>query len=96
MAHGDWKEMFKAVEANDLALVEFYLRQGVDVNYQHPEFFTNPFFESIRLGYIDITRLLLVNGASLNEKEIMTRLHPLEVAQQVGDKKLLELIKTYL
>jgi hypothetical protein len=33
MARGDWKDMFKAVEAYDLGLVEFYLRQSVDVNY---------------------------------------------------------------
>jgi ankyrin repeat protein len=96
MAHGDWKDIFKAVEANDLALVEFYLRQGVDVNYQHPEYFTNPFFESIRLGHIDITRLLLAQGASLQENEIMTGLTPLELAKQLGNAEMLELVKAYL
>ncbi len=96
MAHGDWKDMFKAVEANDLGLVEFYLRQSVDVNYQHPEYFTNPFFESIRLGHIDITRFLLAHGASLQEIEIMTGLTPLELAKQAGNTEMLELVKAYL
>jgi hypothetical protein len=96
MAHGDWKDMFKAVEENDLALVEFYLRQGVDMNYQHPEYFTNPLFESIRLGNIDMTKLLLAHGASLQEKEIMTGLTASEIAKQRGSAEMLELVKAYL
>jgi hypothetical protein len=96
MARGDWKDMFKAVEAYDLGLMEFYLRQSVDVNYQHPEYFTNPFFESIRLGHIDITRLLLAHGASLQEKEIMTGLTSLELTKQLGNAEMLELVKAYL
>ena len=96
MAHGDWKDMFKAVEANDLSLVEFYLRQNVDVNYQHPEYFTNPLFESIRLGHIGITRILLAHGASLQETEIMTGHTALELAKQLGNVEMLELMKAYL
>jgi len=44
MSGGDWKAMFKAVQENDLELVRFYLRSGVDPNYQHPEFMALPLF----------------------------------------------------
>ena len=38
MSGGDWKAMFKAVQDGDYELVSYYLRMGIDPNYQHPEF----------------------------------------------------------
>jgi hypothetical protein len=32
MSHGNWKDMFKAFEENDFELLEFYIRQGIDIN----------------------------------------------------------------
>jgi len=95
MAHGDWKDMFKAVEQSDLELLDFYIRQGVDLNYQHPEYFTGPLFESIRLGNVEIVKRLLESGASVYEKEIMSGKNALELAEQKGQKKIIELINHY-
>ena len=33
---GDWKDMFQGVKNNDLELVKYYIKIGVDLNYQHP------------------------------------------------------------
>ena len=32
------KIMFKAIQENDKELVNYYLKMGIDPNYQHPEF----------------------------------------------------------
>ncbi len=60
---GDWKAMFKAIQEGDLELVSYYLRTGVDPNYQHPEYMAAPLVESIRFNHFEITKLLLENGA---------------------------------
>ena len=75
MAGGDWKEMFRAIQYGDLELVRYYLRMGIDPNYQHPEFLVSPLVESIRYNQVEIARLLLEHGADpkiveINGKEI--------------------------
>jgi uncharacterized protein len=50
MGHGDWKDMFRGVQNNDFELVKYYIRMGIDLNYQHPEFLTSPLIETIRVG----------------------------------------------
>jgi ankyrin repeat protein len=95
MAHGDWKDMFKAVEQNDLELLDFYIRQGVDLNYQHPEYFTGPLFEGIRLGNYEMVKSLLEGGASVHEKEIMSGKNALELAEEKGQDEIIKLINSY-
>ena len=46
MSAGDWKDIFKGVKENDIELVKYYLREGIDPNYQHPEFMALPLAES--------------------------------------------------
>jgi len=64
MSHGDWKDMFLGVQNNDLELVQYYIRIGVDINYQHPEFMTSPLLEIILYFRPEMTTMLLQNGAS--------------------------------
>lgn len=42
MSGGDWKELFNAGCEGDLALVEYHVKCGVDVNDAHPEFLSTP------------------------------------------------------
>ena len=35
MSGGSWKEMFDAGCNGDLALVEYHVKQGIDINYAH-------------------------------------------------------------
>lgn len=92
MSHGDWKDMFKAVQNNDFELVHFYIKQGVDINYQHPEYFTTALIESIRLGFINITKLLLQNGADATIIEIYSNKSAKQIATELKNFKALELL----
>ena len=58
MAGGNWKDMFKAVQEGDIALVDYYLKIGVDPNYQHPEFLASAFVERIRFNQLAIHKIV--------------------------------------
>ena len=47
MSGGDWKAMFKGIQENDFELVSYYLRIGIDPNYQHPEYMALPLIEEV-------------------------------------------------
>lgn len=96
MSHGDWKDMFRAVQNKDVELIMFYIRQGIDVNYQHPEFLTSPLIESIRLGYLDIAKLLLQNGALPILKEAESNKTPGQIAFELKNKEALQLINDFI
>ncbi len=95
MNHGDWKALFYAVTNNDINQVKYYLKMGIDMNYQHPEFMTNPFFESIRLGRLEMVDLLLKNGANLDTSEIESGKNPLQMAQNSGNKNIIKILTQY-
>lgn len=96
MSGGNWKAMFKGVQDGDFALVEYYLKMGVDPNYQHPEFLASALVESIRFDQLDITKLLLDYGANPNIKEAWAGETPLSVARVKKNEKAIELINEYL
>lgn len=96
MSGGDWKAMFKGIQENDYELVKFYLRSGLDPNYQHPEYMALPLSESIRYDHLEITKLLLNNGAQplIIEMESMITSHALAI--KMGNKKAIELIEKFI
>lgn len=96
MAGGDWKDMFAAVQKNDLELVDYHLRMGIDLNYQHPEFMTTFLLESVKQEHFEIAKLLLENGANPSDKEIWGEYTPLSLAKLKGNKELVKLIEEYL
>lgn len=96
MSGGDWKDMFKGVEDNDLELVRFYLNKGIDPNYQHPEYMALPLSESIRYNRLDIAELLLSNGADPQIEEMESRLSPIGLAQKLDNAAALDLLKKFI
>jgi len=96
MSGGDWKAMFKGIQDGDFELVEYYLLMGIDPNYQHPEFLAAPLVESIRFNHLEITKLLLENGADPLIKEIMDRVTASEVAASLKNREAMELLKSYI
>lgn len=96
MSHGNWKAMFKAVQDNDIALVEYYIRQGIDINFQHPEFMTSPLIESIRCNHLAIMHLLLANGAHPDANEYFSDKSPGAIAHELENNKAIELLNQYL
>lgn len=63
MSGGNWKEMYQAGCEGDLALVEYHVKAGVDVNYAHPEFLSTPLVAAILAGQEAVALYLLANGA---------------------------------
>ncbi len=96
MQGGDWKFMFHAVEQNDVDSVEYYLSQGVDPDYQHPEYLESALVESIRLNHLDIAKMLLEHGADPLIKEVWGGATPLSVAKSQKNKAAKELIQSYI
>ncbi len=96
MSGGDWKAMFKAVQDGDFELVKYYLRMGIDPNYQHPEFMASPLVESIRYNHLEITKLILENGGDPEIVEMMEGETPLLVAKNRNNQAAIELLNTYL
>jgi ankyrin repeat protein len=96
MSGGNLKGMFKALQDGDLGLVEFYLRAGIDPNYQHPEFMASSVVENILYNHMDILAELLKNGADPKIKEIFGEDTPLSLAKEKNNQKAIDLINSYL
>lgn len=96
MSGGNWKEMFKAIEEGDLEMVRYYLKIGVNPNYQHPEFLASPLIESIRNNNLDIARLILENDGDPEIKEVWGGDTPLSVAKAKNNQAAVDLLMTYL
>lgn len=93
MSGGDWKAMFKGIQENDIDLVRFYLRSGIDPNYQHPEYMALPLAESVRYGNLEITEVLLENGADPRIKEMASGMTTIEIAKQLNNKQATALVE---
>lgn len=92
MIGGDWKDMFDGIQKGDIALVEYYLKKGVDPNYQHPEFLAAPLVESIRYDQLEIAKLLLAYKADPNIKEAWDGETPMSVAKVKKNKAAIDLL----
>ncbi len=96
MAGEDWKAMFKAIQDNDFALVEYYLNSGIDPNYQHPEYLALPLAESIRYDHIEIAKLLLDHGANPSIIETETSASSIEIATKFNKPMMIALMNAFI
>ena len=96
MSGGDWKAMFKGIQEKDFELVKFYLRTGIDPNYQHPEYMALPLSESIRYNHLEIAELLLNNDAKPNITEMETVLTSLQLAKKLNNQEAVELLERFV
>lgn len=96
MSAGDWKDMFKGVQENDYELVRYYLKIGIDPNYQHPEFMALPLAESLRYNHLGIAKLLLENGANPLVKEIESNGTCIDLAYKMNNQSVIDLLKNFV
>lgn len=96
MSAGDWKDMFKGVQAGNIELVGYYLKIGVDPNHQHPEFMAAALVESIRYNHLHIAKLLLEKGADPHIKEAWAGDTPLSVASSTNNEEAMLLLNRYI
>lgn len=83
MDGGNWKEMFAAAEEGDLALVEYHIARGVDVNFAHPEFLSTPLVAAILARQEAVAHLLLAAGADPCRYSEFDGLTPVQAARLV-------------
>ena len=96
MSGGDWKQLFKGTQENDYELVSYYLRCGIDPNYQHPEYMALPLAECIRYNHYEIAELLLQHGADPSIIEAESRATPLQTAVKRKQTRFVELLSGYV
>jgi len=84
MSGGNWKEMFKAACEGDLALLEYHVKSGADVNYAHPEFLATPLVASIIAKQELAALYLLAHGANPHLLSEFDGLTPAQAAHQAG------------
>lgn len=82
MDGGNWKEMFNAACEGDLELVRYHVRNGVDVNYAHPEFLATPLVACTLAGHEQVALYLLESGANPHLPSEFDGLTPIQAARQ--------------
>lgn len=96
MSGGDWKDMFKAIQDGNIDFVRYYLKIGIDPNYQHPEILASPLVESIRFDHLEITKLILENGGDPKIKEVWGGDTALSVAKEKKNQAAIDLINSFM
>lgn len=84
MSGGNWKEMFNAGCEGDLALVQYHVKAGVDVNYAHPEFLSTPLVAAILARQPDVALYLLAHGAIPDLPSEFDGMTPMQAAVKTG------------
>jgi ankyrin repeat protein len=93
---GDWKDFFRAIQLNDIELVKYHIRTGINPDYQHPEYMTAPLMECIRFGHLEIAEYLLENGADANALEHNSTTTAMSIAKMLDNQDAIKLLKRYI
>ncbi|WP_313081890.1 ankyrin repeat domain-containing protein [Pulveribacter sp.] len=94
-AGGDWKDFYAAAERGDLHCVRYHLRNGVDVDYQHPEVMQSALFISVLHRHEAVARALLEHGADPNLPAELGSVTPLQAARQARSEALQALLVAF-
>ena len=93
MSAGNWKEMFQAACDGDVALVQFHVDMGVDVNYAHPEFQETALVACILAHQTDVALFLLDRGADPRLVSEADGLTPMQAAKRAGLTAVIERLR---
>lgn len=93
MSAGDWKDLYRATENGDPALVHYHINEGVNPNYQHPEILRTLLVTSLIQGHLEIAQYLLDHGADPNLVSELDDLTPLQAARKHGHEDFVKLLK---
>lgn len=94
MSAGDWKDLYTAVMQGDTDLVAYHVREGVNLNYQHPEILMTPLVTAIEQNKTEIALLLLENGADPLVESYYHNLNALEAAHKFRNQTLIQKLKS--
>ena len=94
---GNWKDLVLSCAKGDLGSIRYHMENGVDPNYQHPEFFTAPIFEAIRYGQIEAVKLLLqYDVTELWLMEDSSDCIPIEVAMEEKQHEMVDILLNHM
>lgn len=93
MSAGDWKDLYVAALAGDLALVRYHISAGVNPNYQHPEIMCTPLVASLIHGHGEMAHYLLEQGADPHLRSELDGLTPLQAAHKHGRTEFVKLLR---
>jgi len=85
------KDLFSAVKSNDLELAIQLIKDGADVN-GIDETGQSPLHHACYLGYLEIIKLLLDNGANVNKTVPKLALTPIHGATMNGNRSIVALL----
>jgi ankyrin repeat protein len=85
------KNIFDAIENNDINKVEEFLNNGVNIDIKDVNGYT-PLHNAIIKGNIEIVKLLLDKGAHINARDNHFNETPLFIAAKTGKQKIVELL----
>lgn len=94
MASGDWKEMFDAACAGDLALVAYHVKAGVEVDYVHPEYLSTTLVACILARQERVALFLLDSGANPQLLSLFDGQTPIQAAYGTGQSSLVARLAT--
>ena len=92
MSAGDWKDMYQAAAAGNLALVQHHISEGVNPNYQHPEVLCTPLVASLIHGHREVAHYLLAQGADPGLACELDGVTPLQAARRHGRDEFVKLL----
>lgn len=93
MSSGDWKDFYQAAVQGDLPVVAHHLAEGVDPDYQHPEIMRSALVASLIEGHLEVSRLLIEQGAHPSLVSYMDGVTPLEAALANGHHELARVLR---
>lgn len=89
MSAGNWKELYLATVEGNLSLVDYHVKDGINVNYQHPEILMTVLVAAIKEGHTKIAIYLLRNGADPRLESYFDQLTPIEAAVKYRNQEVL-------
>jgi ankyrin repeat protein len=95
-AGGKWfpdEEFAKAIKEEDIENIQHDIKSGVDINERLPGMTHKPIHVAVNTGNLDIVKLLLDNGASINMKDTdgYTPLHHAANRKKLEDPNSMEI-----
>jgi NAD(P)-dependent dehydrogenase (short-subunit alcohol dehydrogenase family) len=93
---GNWKDLVKAADEGNAAIVRYHLRNSIDPNFQHPEFFSTPLGHAIRAGHLEIVKILVEGGSDPDLMEEMSDERPVDMALTQKHHKIVDYLNSIL
>lgn len=96
MSSGDWKDMVYAIRDGKIEIVKYHISNGVNPNYEHPEFFTTALLECVLYEELEIAEYLLSHGADPKLKSGYNNESPISLAEKKNNPEFLNLFRSYV